>query len=50
VELNDIITGTEDYTIDGKTYVTFTVSEAQPGYTEEFTSPKGYELTNWRQE
>jgi hypothetical protein len=50
VEINDIITGTEDYTIDGKTYVTFTVSEAQPGYTEEFTSPRGYELTNWRQE
>jgi hypothetical protein len=48
--LNDIITGVEDYTIDGITYVTFTVSEAQPGMTEEFVNITGYAASNWRQD
>jgi hypothetical protein len=48
--VNDIITGLEDYTIDGITYVTFTVSETQPGITEEFTTATGYAASNWRQD
>jgi hypothetical protein len=48
--VNDIITGVEDYTIDGTTYVTFTVSEAQPGMTEEFLNFTGYAASNWRQD
>jgi hypothetical protein len=48
--VNDIITGLEDYTIDGITYVTFTVSEVQPGITEEFVTSTGYATSNWRQD
>ncbi len=48
--LNDVITGVEDYTINGITYVTGTLSEASPGPTEEFVNSTGYSATNWRQD
>jgi hypothetical protein len=49
-EHNDIITGSEDYTIGGDTYVSFTGSVDSPGPTEEFPLLREHSVTNWRQE
>ncbi len=49
-EHNDVITGSEDYTIGGDTYVTFTGSVDSPGATEEFPLLREHSVTNWRQE
>ncbi len=50
VENTDIYTGSEDYTIGGTTYVTFTESGVTPGETQEFPNVKGHVVTNWRQD
>ncbi len=49
-EHNDIITGSEDYSIGGDTYVTFTGTTDGPGETEEFPLIREHSVTNWRQE
>jgi len=49
-ETNDIITGSETYTIGGTTYVSFTGSNFSPPVTEEFPNATGHVITNWRQE
>jgi hypothetical protein len=49
-ETNDIITGSETYTIGGTTYVSFTGSNFNPPVTEEFPNATGHVITNWRQE
>jgi Tfp pilus tip-associated adhesin PilY1 len=49
-EHNDIITGSEDYSIGGDTFVTFTGSVDGPGQTETFPLVREHSVTNWRQE
>jgi len=49
-EVNDVITGSEDYTIGGTTYVNWTGTTATPPETEEFPNVRGHIVTNWRQE
>ena len=49
-EMNDVITGSEDYTIGGTTYVAWTTSGAIPPDTQEFPNVRGHIVTNWRQE
>ena len=49
-EVNDVITGSEDYTIGGTTYVGWTGTTTTPPETEEFPNVRGHIVTNWRQE
>lgn len=49
-ESNDFYTGSEEYNIDGTTYVSFTDSHVTPGETEEFPNVAGHIVTNWRQD
>jgi len=48
-EVNDIITGSETYTIGGETYVSFTGSTTSLAPTLEYPNVAGNIITNWRQ-
>ena len=49
-EVNDVVTGSEDYTIGGSTYVSWTGTMSTPPETQEFPNVRGHIVTNWRQE
>ena len=49
-ETNDVVTGSEDYTIGGTTYVDFTGTGVTPPESHEFLNARGHIVTNWRQE